>query len=126
LSFYLLTGIGLWYAGKPIQITFSAVVASLWKYVVAALAAGTATHHLLRSFDPVAGPFGNLHITVRILISGTISLSLYLLMTMALYRGTRPITQLLSLAGDIAPSWLIRRQPKEQVAEEAKRMQIEL
>jgi len=126
LSFYLLTGIGLWYAGKPIQITFSAVLASVWKYVIAALAAGIATHHLLRSFDTIAEPFGNLHIAVRILLSGTISLSLYLLITVSLYRGTRPITLLLSLAGDIAPSWLTRRRPKEQDPEVAKRMQIGL
>jgi O-antigen/teichoic acid export membrane protein len=126
VSFYLLTGIGLWYAGKPIDITFSAVLAAIWKYVVSALAAGAVSHHLLRSVDMIAGPFGHLNIVVRLLVSGTLCLSLYFLAILALYRGTRPFTQLLSLAGDMAPSWLVRRQPKGQGVEEVKRVQIEL
>jgi PST family polysaccharide transporter len=126
LSFYLLTGIGLWYAGKPIEITLKSVLSVIWKYAVSALAAGAVSYHLLRSVDMIASPFGELHIVVRLLLSGTLCLSLYLLATLALYRGTGPFTQLLSLAGDMAPSWLIRRRPKEQEAEDVKRAQVEL
>lgn len=126
LSFYVLTGVGLWYAGKPIQITFSAVLEAVWKYAVSALVAGAASYHLFRSVDAIAGTFGSLNIVVRLLLSGATGLSLYLLGILALYRGTRPFTQLLSLAGDMAPSWLVRRQPKEQGTEEVKRVQVEL
>jgi PST family polysaccharide transporter len=126
VSFYVLTGVGLWYAGKPIQITFGAVLAAIWKYAVSALAAGAASYHLFRSVDAVAGPFGNLNIAVRIVLSGTTGLSLYLLAILALYGGTGPITRLLSLAKDLAPSWMNLQRTKKRVAEEAKSVQVEL
>jgi PST family polysaccharide transporter len=126
LSFYLLTGIGLWYAGQPIQITFGAVLASIWRYAVAALAAGAASYHLFRSVDAIAVPFGSLNIAVRLLLSGATGLSLYLLVTLALYGGASPITRLLSLAGDLAPAWMTRRLPKGVRADDAKGVQIEL
>jgi PST family polysaccharide transporter len=125
LSFYVLTGVGLWYAGKPIQITFGNLLAAIWKYAVSALAAGAASYHLFRSVDAIAGPFGNLNIAVRIVLSGTTGLSLYLLAILALYGGTSPITRLLSLARDLAPSWMNLRRTKERVAEEAKSVQAE-
>jgi O-antigen/teichoic acid export membrane protein len=126
VSFYVLTGVGLWYAGKPIQITFRAVLGAVWKYMVAALAAGLAAYHLLRSVTAIAVPFGNLNIMVRILLSGSLCLLLYISATLALYRGARPFVQMLSLAGDMAPSWMVRRRPPSPDPEEVKRVQVEL
>ena len=126
VSFYLLTCAGLWYAGKPIQITLRAVLAAIWRYVAAALAAGAVTFLVLRPLDETAGYLAGMNIIVRIALTGAFCLSLYLLVAMVLYGGMKPLTQFLSLAGDLAPAWLSRRHAPIKGDQKSEQVQIEM
>jgi len=124
-SFYVLTVLGLWYAGRPIQISLSSILAGIWRYIAAALMAGAVAWFLLYTLDATAGYLAGLNIVIRIMISCTCCTLLYLLFVIALYGGMKPLTQVLTLAGEMAPSWLSRKQPAAGSDEDAKRVQLE-
>lgn len=100
-SFYILIGPALWYAGKPVGLTFSSVVSRLWRYYVSALLAGTATWILLRETGFAADVFRTLPVLARILVSGLLCICLYLVLITGFYKSTRPITEFISMAREM-------------------------
>ena len=48
ISYWILLIPGFWYAGRPIGFGVSALIAAIWRYAVAALAAGLATAAIIR------------------------------------------------------------------------------
>jgi O-antigen/teichoic acid export membrane protein len=127
VSFYLLTGIGLWYAGKPIQITLRSVWAEVWRYLAAAAGAGAASVLFLRFSGAPAASIAGLPILLRIALTCSICLALYLVFVIALYRGTRPVSQILSLVRDLAPRRSSRQQASsEEEKQEGDQVQVEM
>jgi O-antigen/teichoic acid export membrane protein len=96
-SFYALIGPGLWYAGKPANITFFNVVSAIWKYCLSALVAGMLTWIALYRIDAVNLVFAGLNIFARIVVSGTLCLLLYVALGITLFGGKSWISEFISL-----------------------------
>ncbi|NIQ13803.1 MAG: oligosaccharide flippase family protein [Candidatus Dadabacteria bacterium] len=97
VSFYILIGPGLWYAGRPININLSAIFSVIWKQYFSSLGAGIATWILLYSFNESSVYFYNLNIFFRIFTSSIVCGVFYVLLTIIIYRSTEPISQFISL-----------------------------
>jgi len=97
LSFFILIGPGLWYAGKPIGITFSTVMSITWKYSLAALFAGLLSWIILYGVEPTGHIFANLDNLLKILVSGTLCLLLYIGFGIVFFGDVRWISGFLSL-----------------------------
>jgi O-antigen/teichoic acid export membrane protein len=96
-SIYLLLGPALWYAGKPIQLKVSLVLSTLWKYYLAALAAGSLCWAVIHAGNAVSVFFGELYPLVRIIISVALCSSIYLVMVVLLFWNFSPISQFVSI-----------------------------
>ena len=59
-SFFLLLFPGFWYAGKPINLPVSAVIAEVWKFFLASVLAGLSTALIARVTPMLAGAPGGL------------------------------------------------------------------
>ena len=104
VSFYILLFPALWYAGKPIQLEVSSVLSSLWKYYVAALVAGSLCWFIFYSCMAISNTFMVFNIIIRILIPVTLSISLYIVLIIALHRGIKPIFQFISVLHEMIPN----------------------
>lgn len=104
LSFYILLGPGLSYAGKPININMSLIFNALWKYYVCALIAGISCWGLLYSYEITSAIFLGLSILSRILVSITLCLSIYILLILVIFQDFQSISQLISVLRDMKPS----------------------
>ena len=97
ISFYILIGPALWYAGKPIHLKLSSVLSRLWKYYIAALASGTFCWFILTVHSFTSNVFLKFNILIRILVSVLLCLAIYLIIIITLYRSFRPIAEFTSL-----------------------------
>jgi PST family polysaccharide transporter len=122
LSFWILMLPAFWYAGKPIGFGIAPLLSVLWKYALAAAAAGcTAAVIISRMHQLLAFPdwMGAL---VRIVIVSLLFLGLYLLAVVFLHGGSEPIRQITRLVPDLLP-WRASRAPaaatlpRERIAE---------
>jgi PST family polysaccharide transporter len=103
VSFFVLMLPAFWYAGKPISFGVAPVLAVVWKFFVASVAAGCSTawlNHFLRVFAAAPGAQGALArlVSVSLLFS-----TLYLGMVVALHRGLEPLRQAARLVHDLLP-----------------------
>ena len=103
VSFYVLAGPCLSYAGKPINLQLSSIIAVLWRYFFAALVAGLISFFILYSMDVTAPIFSISNVFIRIIVSSTLCLSLYLILIIALYQGIKPISHFFSIAHQMLP-----------------------
>jgi PST family polysaccharide transporter len=103
LSIFVLSGPGLWYAGRPISLSISSIITAIWKYFAAAVAAGLICWHLLYNYAPIADAFAGLNIIARLTLSTTLCSVLYLIFIVLIYRGFGPISQFISLARQMVP-----------------------
>lgn len=103
LSFYVLIAPGLRYAGRPADLRFSGVLATIWKFFLCALLAGLSTWLLLYVAEPVRCAFSVLPVLVRISASAALCGLLYLVLVCAVYRGVEPIARFLRILRDMAP-----------------------
>jgi O-antigen/teichoic acid export membrane protein len=101
ISFYILIGPALWYAGKPIHLKLSSVLSRLWKYYIAALTSGTFCWIILNIHSSTSNVFLKLNILARISVSVLLCLALYLVIISTLYRSFSPITQFTSFIREI-------------------------
>jgi polysaccharide transporter, PST family len=106
LSFYILIGPCLIYAGKPINIRLSSLLSATWKYFFSALQAGLISFFILYSFDVTAQIFIQLNILLRIIVPFILCFSIYLLLIISFYRSFKPISQLISHLRDMMPTTL--------------------
>jgi O-antigen/teichoic acid export membrane protein len=108
-SFCVLTGPGLWYAGRPVQLKISALFSNIWRYFAAGFSAGLLSRFILYSLPVTAGIFSGLNLLLRIIVSFTICTSLYMLLTIVFYRSLKPVTQSISLAREMLPEFLTKK-----------------
>jgi PST family polysaccharide transporter len=101
ISFYILIGPALWYAGRPIRLSLISVLSTIWRYYVSALAAGILCWFILYSNDIISTIFLKFNILVRIITSGSSCICIYLVFIVLLYRGFTPILQFISLFREI-------------------------
>jgi O-antigen/teichoic acid export membrane protein len=102
-SFYILTLPALWYAGRPIDLKISAVLGSVWKYSVSALAAALLCWLVMNGFERTAAVFAGANTFARIAASSGLCISTYLVLIVLLYRGVTPISQFVHLVRDMIP-----------------------
>lgn len=108
-SLYVLIGPCLWYAGRPINLRLSSVVLATWKCFLSALGAGLLCWFVIYSFDLTSNIFLRLNIFVRLFSSFMLCISVYLILIVALYQNTKPISQFISAFRDMVPG--LRSQP---------------
>jgi len=97
VTFYVLLGPALWYAGKPIQLKLTDIFLVLWKYYLAAFASGLVSWFFLQYFEPTALLFINLHILARIIVSSLICISLYMIFIIIAFRSLQPIVHVITV-----------------------------
>lgn len=104
VSFYFLIGPGLWYAGKPIQLGFLKIISTIWRYCLSAFLSGLTCHVVLHSLHSTSAIFQSLHVLYRIFIASLLVLSLYSLLTIAIFNSTKPIKQFFLVLKEMLPN----------------------
>jgi PST family polysaccharide transporter len=102
-SFYLLILPALWYAGRPIDLEVFAVVGSVWKHIVSALAAAIVTWFVMHRLDVIAASVVSRGPLERIAASSALCMAAYLAATVSLHRGVSPISEFFRLVSDMIP-----------------------
>jgi len=103
LTFYLLAGPCLWYAGKPVKLKLSSLFSVIWRYFTASLLAGVISFGLLYKIDVIALAFKNIHVFFRILLASLLCTLLYLIFVVFLYQSFSPIKNFFSTAYQMLP-----------------------
>lgn len=101
VSFWVLTLPALWYAGKPIGFGVAPVIQAIWRYIVAALAAGIAAFALLARRATLNGWPGAGGAALRIGCTTTLFGALYVLAVILLYRGPAPLRTMATLLREL-------------------------
>jgi len=117
ISYWTLLVPGFWYAGRPIGFGVSDLLAAIWKYIVAALAAGGVTTIIVRGTPLWSTPANTSAALVAIALVSILFVSLYLIAVILLYGGLTPLRELGGLLRELAPS----RKDSTQAVEAAAR-----
>jgi PST family polysaccharide transporter len=102
-SFWVLTIPAFWYAGRPIQLEMSSVIAAVWRFIAASLLAGGASAVIIVGL-PLAPPSGSVAALGRIATGSLLFGTLYLGAVILLHRGCAPISQVVALLRVMVPS----------------------
>ena len=102
LSFFVLVGPCLRYAGKPIDLQLSAIISAIWRYFAAALVAGLLSFLILYKLDFIVS-FTHLNVFIRIVLASTLCLTLYLILIILFYQNLSPIKNFFSTAYQMLP-----------------------
>ena len=103
LSLLVLTLPAVWYAGRPVKLTFSSIMQAIWRFVAAGLIAGALTTFgmsrlYVTSFQP------NLADAVwRLLASSLIFSFLYILMIITMHGSIAPLRRDIRLVRELRP-----------------------
>ncbi len=87
----------LWYAGKPIHLTISSMLAAIQKYVLSGLFAGGAAYLIVGMFPSLLASPGALGALTRLSVDSLVFVVLYLGAVVLLHGGFKPIYQVLGL-----------------------------
>jgi len=98
-SYWILIIPAFWYAGRPIQLGVSSLVAAVWRYPLASLLAGCGSAAFI-SETPAPGAGAALE---RIIVISGIFVVLYLGVVVLLHRGCAPLYQLGRLLREMLP-----------------------
>jgi PST family polysaccharide transporter len=101
VSFWLLTLPAIWYAGRPIGLGVGPVIAAVWRYIAAALAAAVGSYLLLGQLNALRGAAGAGGAALRIACVTGIFGVFYVLAVVILYRGTAPLRTAAKLMRDL-------------------------
>jgi O-antigen/teichoic acid export membrane protein len=96
-SYLVITLPALWYAGKPIQLGISPVIAVIWKYIVCSLIAGVASFLVLQAFPSFLAAPGPFWAAIRLAAVSLMFLVLYLVTVIALHRSFAPLFRVAGL-----------------------------
>jgi PST family polysaccharide transporter len=91
VSFWGLMLPSMAYAGKPIGLRVSQVIAYVWRYLLASLAAGLTTYLLLLALPVLRNLPGTGGAAVRVVLVSIVFVLLYIGAMVALYGGTEPL-----------------------------------
>jgi O-antigen/teichoic acid export membrane protein len=117
MSYWILLIPGFWYAGQPIGFGASALIAAVWKFTVAAAAAGLATAAIIRGTLFWATPASASAALGAIIVISALFVTLYLGAVILLHRGLGPLCQLATLLRELAPAGETTRPVAEPVAD---------
>ena len=115
VSFWILLIPAFWYAGRPIGLGVSSLIAAVWRYAAASLLAGLATAAIIRGTPIPASPAGAAAALEAIIIISALFVTLYLGAVTLLHGGFAPIRQLTSLLRELAPARRATRPAAELV-----------
>jgi polysaccharide transporter, PST family len=101
-SFWILTIPAFWYAGKPIHLAISPIVASAWRYVLASSMAGGATAIITQSFR-FGVSSGAVEAAMHIALISFVFATLYVGAVILLHRGCAPLYQIAGLLQEMVP-----------------------
>ncbi len=101
---YILTGPCLWYAGQPINLKLTDIVSEIWRYYVSSLGTGLLYWYILQSDNMFSAILNGPNMLVRISVSVLFCCVSYILMVVALYRSTRPVTKFISVGWEMVPN----------------------
>jgi O-antigen/teichoic acid export membrane protein len=102
-SFWILTIPALWYAGRPIHLGVSPVIAAIWKYVVASALAGCVCAGVTRRLPSIIGLPDALQAFARIVVISGLFGTLYLGAVILLHQGCAPLYQVARLLREMVP-----------------------
>jgi len=97
ISFYLLLGPALWYAGKPIGLKLSPVISTLWKYYISGFISALLCWLVFYKYAPVSDLYNDLNVLARIVIACVLCIALYLVLIIAFHKSTKPVTNFVSV-----------------------------
>jgi PST family polysaccharide transporter len=101
VSNYILLVPGLYYAGRPINIEISSIISAIIKYFLAAVVAGSLCWFFLYSPSLISSLFLKLNIILRILVSASLCMSIYLALIVTVFRSRQSISQFISMLSNI-------------------------
>src|SRR5260370_25445289 len=104
LSFWVLTIPAMWYAGKPIGLAATTVLAVVWRHLLASLLAGSATAVIIRGIPSLAMLPGASGAVTRIVAMSALLGPLYLTAVVLLHGGFAPLYQIAGLLQGMLPS----------------------
>lgn len=103
-SSYCLLCPGLWYAGRPINLSISSIICAIWKYYIAALVAGLLCWFMLYSLEMNSNKFIGSNLSFRVVFVMTSYVLLYMLLIVILHHGIKPIIEFISIVRDMIPN----------------------
>jgi PST family polysaccharide transporter len=103
VSFFVLMLPAFSYAGKPIGFGAAPILAVVWKFFVASVAAGCVTAWLIQFVRAFAAGPGPLDALVRLVSISLVFFALYFGAVIALHRGLEPLRQAARLVHDLLP-----------------------
>jgi PST family polysaccharide transporter len=103
VSFYLLLGPGLAYAGKPVDLNLRACYGEIFKYFLAGLLSGILGWALFYSKGGYLGYVGGPTLLIRIIASACVVTISYLALTTILFNGFRIHREALALVKNMMP-----------------------
>lgn len=110
-SFWILTIPAFWYAGKPIDLKASSIVAAAWKYVLASIIAGCACPLIVQVLPSFVASSGAGEAAMHILLITFLFGTLYLGAVILLHQGCEPLYQVASLLHEMVPWEKLRPAP---------------
>jgi len=118
-SYFLLLLPAFWYAGKPIRLPVSSLLAAVWKFFVASAAAGCGAAVLINYLAPWTIGFpGALGALLKLLSISLLFFALYLIAVVSLHGGLAPVNQTVRLIRDAWPQ-RERKEPASNPLNEA-------
>jgi len=103
VSFFVLMIPAFWYAGKPIDFGVAPVIAVVWRFFAASLAAACSTAWIVHTTPPFESAPGALGALARLASVSVLFFTLYLGAVVALHRGLEPLRQVARLVHDLVP-----------------------
>jgi hypothetical protein len=100
-----------WYAGKPIQLPVTSIIAASWKYVLASIIAGSACPVIIQMLLPVVPVSGVIEAASHILVTSLLFGTLYVGAIILLHQGCEPLYQIASLLREMVPWETFQLQP---------------
>jgi PST family polysaccharide transporter len=104
VSYCILLIPAFWYAGRPIGLGVSFLVAAVWRYGAASLLAGAATAAIFRGTPSWASPSGAGSALEATIIISSAFVTLYVSAVILLHWGCAPLRQFAGLLRDLAPT----------------------
>jgi PST family polysaccharide transporter len=102
-SFWILIVPAFWYAGKPIHLGITPVLAAIWKYAVASFVAGCASAVIIGGIPSLLATPGAFGAAVRIVTTSLLFAVLYIGAIIVLHRGCAPLYEVVRLLDDFMP-----------------------
>jgi O-antigen/teichoic acid export membrane protein len=114
VSYCALVVPAFWYAGRPIGLGVSFLIAAVWRYAVASLLAGAATAAIFRGTLIWSSPAGVGAALETIIVISSMFVIIYLGTVILLHWGCGPLRQVATLVRELGPA---QRRAREAVAE---------